>query len=167
MQKNKYDSKCLKLPKSSRNAIKKFLTFDFYILQSVRVKQHYLSFTLWQISIWRATIMLSCCSKSSYAIATRTFSFPLYALPTFIMYWYVFIVTDLCIILKLSFFWRVAYICTSLVHSITGEKPPIDVFFNTPNSYNSRYWRSQSKTRQQQPSFPPLRPCKLDPQRSF
>ena len=40
--KNKYGSKCLKLPKSSRNAIKKFRTFDFYTLQSVIVKQRYL-----------------------------------------------------------------------------------------------------------------------------
>ena len=47
MRKHKYGSKCLKLPKSSRNAIKKFRTFyfrtfNFYTLQSAIVKQRYL-----------------------------------------------------------------------------------------------------------------------------
>ena len=37
-----HGSKCLKLPKSLRNAIKKIRTFDFYTLQSAIVKQRYL-----------------------------------------------------------------------------------------------------------------------------
>ena len=92
-------------------------------------------------------------------INCNIFSFPLYTLTlTYIYYVLVCFYCDRFMYHPQAKFFKGGSTYVLLLYSITEGKPPIDVFFNTPNSDNSRYWRSQSKTRQQQPSFPPLRP---------